>query len=460
MVLAHPGHVVATAAAGTVALRALLLVSAAVLAGVAVSSRRLWTLPLLSVPVLLAVSGTAGWFRVSVAVHVAAGAVWLGCVFRVVAIRRSARAAVTTRVAPLAVTSAVAVAGSGVAQALADRVRLDGITFDRLVLVKAVLLVLATALGAVLARSRHPRSRIAISASGWRLDVTGRLLELTALVAAAALGAVLVALPSAPPAGEPILTAYGSLTPQRPGTNYLRADGAWTRLELPAGRSTVTLPGGAKMLVDTGQTKGLQPDGPECATALLVDSGLTSCPDAALAPEDARALVALKDWLNRRGVRSIAVQSDASPRSRRAAGLWEEFDARPQALVLTGTWESVSATLQRLGRQVPEAGVYLAPWLMTGPILTRFATTAPLVVLPFDPKGKDALRYAAALPPGEVPTAAGYRAWGGAEGAPQLWATTPASIFPTDLGHDHGGGSGWFPGGALVEVAALHPTGA
>jgi hypothetical protein len=147
MLLAHPGHVVATASVSTVALRVLLLVGAAVLAGTAVSSRRLWTLPLLSVPVLLAVAGTTGWFRVSVAVHVAAGAVWLGCVLRVVAARRVPRARVVERLAPLAVTSASAVAVSGVAQALADRVRVDGLIFDRLVLVKAGLLVLATALG-------------------------------------------------------------------------------------------------------------------------------------------------------------------------------------------------------------------------------------------------------------------------------------------------------------------------
>ena len=447
MILAHPGHVVATAAAGTVALRALLLVSAAVLAGVAVSSRRLWTLPLLSVPVLLAVAGTSGWYRVSVAVHVAAGAVWLGCVFRVLAVRRAVRADVTGRVAPLAVASALAVAVSGVAQALADRVRLDGVAFDRLVLVKAALLVLATATGALLSSRARPAT-------------TGRMLELTALVAAAVIGTALVAVPSAPPAGRPVLTGVGTLTPQRPGTNYLRADGAWTRLELPAGRSTLRLPGGGRMLVDTGHRRGLQPDGPECATALLVRDVLTRCPDAALAPEDASALLALAGWLRSRGVRALGVQADASPRSRRAAELLGGSSAaRPQAMVLTGTWETAEAALRALGRTAPEAGVYLAPWLLTGPILNRYATTAPLVVLPFDPTGPDAVRYAAALPAGEVPTAAGYRAWGGAEGSPGVWATSPASVFPSELGHDHGEGNGWFPGGALVEIAALHPIG-
>jgi hypothetical protein len=434
MLLAHPGHVVATASVSTVALRVLLLVAAAVLAGTAVSSRRLWTLPLLSAPVLLAVSGTSGWFRVSVVVHVAAASAWLGCVLRVVAVRRTDRARVVERVAPLAVTSAVAVALSGVAQALADRVRVDGITFDRLVLVKAGLLVLATALGARAATRVAPRS-----------------LELVALVAAAGLGAALIAVPSAPPAGVPVLTAYGTLVPQRPGANYLHADGQWQRVLLPAGRSTLRLSQGT-LLVDTGTRRGLQPDGPECATALLVKPALTRCPDQALDPQDAAALTVLTGWLHRRGIRAVAVQGDGTARSEAAATLLGGGAARPQALVLTGGWASAAATLKRLGRTAPVGGVYLAPWLFVGSLLTTYATTAPLVVLPFDPTGRDALRYAASLPVGEPPTAAGYRAWGGTTSAPQVWATSPASIFPSALGHAHGSATGWFPGGALVPV--------
>ena len=437
MVLAHPGHVVATAPVGTVALRVLLLVGAAVLAGTAVSSRRLWTLPLLSVPVLVAVAGTSGWFRVSVAVHVAAAAVWLGCVLRVVAARRAQRARVVGQLTPLAVTSAIAVSVSGIAQALGDRVRFDGLAFDRLVLLKAALLVLATSFG-----NRRER---------WGV-------ELTALVAAAGIGAALVAVPSAPPAGVPISIGLGTLVPQRPGTNDLHVDGSWRRLQLPAGRSTIRL-GQGTLLVDAGHRRGLQPDGPECATALLVRPSLRHCPDQTLDPQDAGALRALTQWLRDRGVSAVGVQGDASGRSREAATVLGRSSARPQALVLTGTWESASAALAKLGRRVPERGVYLAPWLLEGTLLTRAATTAPLVVLPFDPKGADALRYAASLPAGESPTAAGYRAWGGGASPAQVWATSPASIFPTDLGHDHTVAGGWFPGGALVPVADLHSFG-
>ena len=462
MTLAHPGHVIATLPAGTVALRALLLVAAAVLAGTAVASRRAWTLPLLSVPVLVATAGTSGWFRVSVALHVAAGAVWLGSVLRVVAARRGQRQAVLQRMAPLAMTSAVAVAVSGTAQALADRVRLDGIAFDRLVLVKAALLVLATALGVL--GTRHLLPKPVAGSGNQLLDLaTGPgthlpLLELGALLSAAAIGAALVAVPTAPPAGRPISSAFGTLVPQRPGANYLHIDGRWQRLELRAGRSTLQL-AAERVLVDTGHRRGLQPDGRECATALLVKPALTQCPDQVLEPEDAAALAALTGWLRGRGVRAVGVQADGSPRSRRAAAVLGAAAAHPQALVLTGTWESASAALQRLGPRVPEGGVYLAPWLLEGTLLSRYATTAPLVVLPFEPKGTAAVQYAASLPAGETPTAAGYRAWGGPMRGPAVWATTPASIFPTSLGHDHGSAGGWFPGGALVAVADLHSDG-
>ncbi|MCU1600743.1 MAG: hypothetical protein JWO22_1452, partial [Frankiales bacterium] len=167
-------------------------------------------------------------------------------------------------------------------------------------------------------------------------------------------------------------------------------------------------------------------------------------------------LASLTRWLKRRGITRVDVESDESPRSRRAAeAMGVDSAARPQAIVITGTWESAEAALRELGRAVPEGGVYLAPWLMTGPILTSYATTAPLVVLPFDPHGTQAERYAAGLPAGETPTAAGFRAWGGSDDEPQVWATSPASIFPTDLGHDHAAGRGWFPGGALVAIARL-----
>ena len=435
----------------TVALRVLLLVGVAVLAGTAVSSRRLWTLPLLSGPVLLAVAGTSGWFRVCVAVHVAAAAVWLGCVVRVVAARRGDRADVVGRVAPLAATSAVAVAGSGIAQALADRVRVDGLAFDRLVLVKAGLLVLSTALGGAGLSGGHTTSHINRRDRVWPL-------ELTTLLAAAGIGAALVAVPAAPPAGRPISGTFGTLVPQRPGTNYLHANGSWRRVELPAGRSTLRL-GDGTLLVDTGHHRGLQPDGPECATALLVEPSLRHCPDERLDRQDAIALRALTRWLRDRGIGGYGVQGDGSARSRQAGRLLGHSAARPEALVLTGTWESASAALAALGRRVPERGVYLAPWLLEATLLTRAATTAPLVVLPFDPTSSDARRYAAILPAGESPTSAGYRAWGGGDCVPQVWATTPASIFPAALGHDHGSGSGWFPGGALVPVADLHPSG-
>ena len=122
--------------------------------------------------------------------------------------------------------------------------------------------------------------------------------------------------------------------------------------------------------------------------------------------------------------------------------------------MLTGTWESAAGQLAHLDRgAVPQDGVYLAPWLLTGPLLASSSSTAPLLALPFDPRGAAALAYRARLPQGEGPTGSGYAAFTGARAAVQVWATSPASIFPKDLGHDHVGGTGWFPGGTLAAVS-------
>ena len=67
-----------------------------------------------------------------------------------------------------------------------------------------------------------------------------------------------------------------------------------------------------------------------------------------------------------------------------------------------------------------------------------------------------AQRYAAALPAGEVPTAAGFAAWGGRDAAPRVYASAPVSILPPSLGHEHAG-RGWFPGGALTAVTGRLP---
>jgi hypothetical protein len=457
VISAHPGHVVDAVSAGTVVLRVILLVGTAVLAGTAVTSRRLWTLPLLSAPVLIALVGTRGWFAVLVVAHVVAASVWLGAVLRVLASAKARR-----QVAGLAVSSALVVAATGTVMALADRVRVDGLLFDRLVLGKAGLLLLAAALGW---GSGYGRGK------GRRTAAARPLAELTALTAAAALGASLLFVPLAPAAGRPVVTGLVAVVPQRPGPNlvHLATDdpvtvngirsqalagstGQWVGLELPAGRSTLDLGPLGTTVVDTGHGPSRSVSGPECASALL--QGARQCPDAQLVPSDARALAALGRWLNGRGTH-YAVRGDTTARSEQAARLLPS-QARPTAVVLTGGWDSAARELARIGRTAPAGGVYLAPWLLNGTLLSRYAVAGPYVVLPFDPKALPAQEY---LVQTSFPSAAGYRAWGGPEQAPELWATTPASIFPTSLDHGHASAAGWFPGGSLVPVADLHSDG-
>ena len=178
--------------------------------------------------------------------------------------------------------------------ALADRVRVDGLLFDRLVLAKAALLLVAAAVGWRLTRR-----------STWLSGV-----ELVSLAAAAAAGASLLFVPLAPEAGRPVVTGLVAVVPQRPGPNLVHvatdepltvngvrsralagSTGQWVSLDLPAGRSTLDLGDLGTSVVDTGHGRPLAVSGPECASALL--QGATACPDTALAAADAVALRAL-----------------------------------------------------------------------------------------------------------------------------------------------------------------------
>jgi hypothetical protein len=124
------------------------------------------------------------------------------------------------------------------------------------------------------------------------------------------------------------------------------------------------------------------------------------------------------------------------------------------ALIVTGGWSSTDHVLKAFNKHLgPPDGIYVAPWDLTGPLLTTGSPAAPLLALPFDPNSRRARDYVGALPPGETPTASGLAAFGAPSGSTRIWATTPASIFPRDLGHDHSPAKGWFAGGALVAVS-------
>lgn len=498
--LAHSGHVVPSVALSTVAVRWAVLLLAACIAGFLLRTSRPSAAVALAVLSGVLATSAPTWTAALLAVtHRAAAALWLGAVGSLVwgsARPRFASAGDDTppsRTRPGSHTSRVAVGAaamagaSGLALARLDRVALDGVAFDRLVQLKGLAFLAACALGLVLhRRGTGPRAS---------LDTWRRLpaLELVALGVAASVGSGLAVVPAAPPAGRPVVTAAAGLplvvVPQRPGANYVHVDstepvvvngtrsttlpgtaGQWVRLQLPPGRSrlhvtTAGRPAGTA-LVDTGHATGPVPDGPECASsqlaAALARTTEPACPSQLLTDADATALVALRSWLSRRGVRDLVVRGDATVRSRKAAALLRTGatggpQAGPTAVVLTGAWDAAAAQLQQIGRHAPGGGVYLAPWLLDAPLLSGFSTAAPLVVLPFDPHGSAARRYVSALPPGETPTAAGYCAFGGSVGRVQVFATSPASILPKDLGHEHTVSRGWFPGGTLTPVSGYLP---
>jgi hypothetical protein len=166
-------------------------------------------------------------------------------------------------------------------------------------------------------------------------------------------------------------------------------------------------------------------------------------------------------WLKGRGVRRVSIATDTSPRSQQAAEALRTAlkfngiaEAAGGALIVTGGWSSTDHVLTAFAKHTgPPDGLYVAPWDLTGPLLTAGSPAAPLLALPFDPNSQQARDYLGALPPGETPTASGLGAFGGRSGSVRIWATTPAFIFPRDLGHDHAPTRGWFRGGALVAIA-------
>jgi hypothetical protein len=278
-------------------------------------------------------------------------------------------------------------------------------------------------------------------------------------VAAAAVASVLllataqaiVVRPPAPVPGVAVVTAVDAgprpvgvvVVPNRPGLNlvHVQAEGAsvgvarnalapakrmggtgggWATIRLPEGPSTVyveregvvasfpTNAGGAGDVLS-----GLAgPDGPECASALLgealahVESRLTACPADALDPRDAAALRSMAS-------QRMTVVADDSQRSRaavrelRRAGV-EITRAGDPVLVVTG-W----AGAEKASREHP--GAELAPWL-------RKVT---------DERYLHTLRTNF---PGELPSAAGHRAWLDARGENEEKPTPGDELSPNAAG--------------------------
>ncbi|MBW4722032.1 DUF6239 family natural product biosynthesis protein [Saccharothrix obliqua] len=256
-------------------------------------------------------------------------------------------------------------------------------------------------------------------------------------------------------------------TAPRPGTG-----GWWALVDLPPGRGSLWLRRGGELValpVDTGSRRGPDvsgPDGPECADAVLgawlAERVAGGCPADQLTGGDAEALRATVGFLAARGRRSVTLVADHSPRASAAAAVVHDAlrrngmtDSGGPVLVVAG-WAAADRALRDVAAgRLPGGGSYLAPWLLTAPLLAIPA--AQVIPLRQSPREPAALAYVAALNdrvPGAVATPAGYAAWRGEPdtGPLRLYA---ASLVTMGLGtsrHAHGGVT-WFPGGGITPVS-------
>lgn len=278
----------------------------------------------------------------------------------------------------------------------------------------------------------------------------------------------------------------------RPG-----AEGTWAEVDLPKGRSDLVVSRGEEKTsieVDAGEEPGHvieDADAPECASAalggLIADrrEALTSCPADALSSEDSGSLVKLVEFLAGRKPSALTLVEDASPRGVAAAklvrdtaarsGLPVQAEAGPNtALVVVSGWAggytamTRAAESQRL-KPTHQFGLYLAPWLLNGPIVNSVASSS--VPLRFDPREQVAVSFAVAAGNafgGESPTLGGFRNWLGDQwtsinGDVQIFAAAQVNAMPMYPGEPHAVGmiadrnyaGQWIPDGTIVPVSSV-----
>lgn len=321
-------------------------------------------------------------------------------------------------------------------------------------------------------------------------------------------------------AGDRELAVF--VTPQRPGLNLILlpggngavgthpdrltpatsrpgASGSWALVELPEGAARLWVQQDGVLAELTVHTEGGAaldvhgPDGPECAHAQLGRAlagapALDHCPADRLPTTDGAALRAAVGFIAGRGNRALTLVADQSARSAAAAEVVRAAAAAESVavnapgagsgagsgagggpVVMVAGWEEATSTLYDIaaGRWVAE-GIYLAPWLLSAPLLE--VPAGQLLVLPFSPADALPRRYVEALGTalaGADPTASGYASWLAAQGIEEpedasgtrLYApaTVNADLFANAGGgsHDHGGpavSTEWLPGGRLTAV--------
>ncbi len=467
-----------------------------------------WTSAALLVLVVLETSlgGTGVEFAIDT-VFVAAAAVWFG--FALLGPVTTA----AVRPGPLALTL-----GGLLVLAGAVRFGLSGLGFDRrlystlfgLAVVAVVVLPVVVSVLAGVFKGRAYRFGAAAVALGF--------------LAWSALGAI-PAPPPLPVPGVPLLADDAGfpvlVSPQRPGRNVVHfppsagndlsvgagglvtkavarpgAEGTWADVDLPPGRSDLEIRHGGTTTVvevDTGTAPGpaiTDADAPECASAALggLVAGradvLGACPADALTPADGGALVKLVEFLAGRKPSALTLVEDDSPRGIAAAKLVRETAARTglavrpdagpdTALVVVSGWAAGypamtrAAELQRL-EPTHQYGLYLAPWLLNGPIVNAVASAS--LPLRFDPREATAVGYAVAVGNrfgGESPTLGGFRNWLGAGGAAagdvQIFAAAQVNAMPmyptephaTGMVMDRDYAGQWVPDGTIVPITSV-----
>ncbi|MFJ6199570.1 hypothetical protein [Micromonospora sp. NPDC092111] len=419
------------------------------------------------------------------------------CVGAISAMLAGRRSAGPVALGPVATGAALVTAGVATAYCVRGEVRLDAtvlwFTFGWLSIAYFGLAAVAVTVGPVSRRFQ------AVTASA-------------ALVAG--VGLVGVPLPPAPAdAGIPMVRQVDAagqqlpvlVTPQRPGWNlvHIGADdvrvgldpgrlattdarpgttGSWGLVWLPTGRSRLWLTHGgatASLAVDTGQADPgpdvTTPDGPECASASLgallagARRPLAACPAQELTAEDADALRAMVSFIAGRGATTISVRSDDSPRSVaarqvvEAAGAAENLrvtDPGDHPLLVVSGWAAAETTLREVAAdRLPAQGSYLAPWLLTGPLLA--IPSSPLLPLRFDVRDDTPSAYLAELSelfPLEPPTGTGYTTWMRQRGVPaeplRLYAAGQLFVPGADGHHQS---TTWVPHGTVTAVSGQLP---
>lgn len=186
--------------------------------------------------------------------------------------------------------------------------------------------------------------------------------------------------------------------------------------------------------------------------------------------------------LGSHGVTAVALASDSSPRSVAAADLVRAegtraglrfppgaaADPRSALLVVSG-WQGATATLQDATRRAATGpthlgGTYLAPWLLTGGVVSATPNVVlPLTFTPQEPLAQNYVASLAATFPGAAPSTSGFLSWAAATGQPvterpSLYGAAPVDVPmtvepPGSTGH-HGGPNraAWYPGGTVVPI--------